>query len=91
MKDTVYLTIEVSFDTKEESRLVHDSLLPEIMDHDFDRSQIFIEVNELIVTVNIKSQDVAAARANFNSILRWISLVSESTHLIRKKNEIKYS
>jgi tRNA threonylcarbamoyladenosine modification (KEOPS) complex Pcc1 subunit len=91
MKDTVCLTIEVSFDTKEESRLVHDSLLPEIMDHDFDRSQIFIEVNELIVTVNIKSQDVAAARANFNSILRWISLVSESTHLIRKKNEIKYS
>ena len=91
MKPTVCLTIEVSFDTKEESRLMHDSLVPEIMDHDFDRSQVFIELNELKVIVNIKSQDVAAARANFNSILRWISLVSESTHLIPKKNVIKYS
>ncbi|MHA1947387.1 MAG: KEOPS complex subunit Pcc1 [Candidatus Hodarchaeales archaeon] len=91
MKPKICLTIEVSFDSKEESRLVHDSLIPEIMDHDFDRSQVFIEVNELNVIVNIKSQDVAAARANFNSILRWISLVSESTHLITKKNVIKYS
>ncbi len=91
MKPKICLLLKVSFDSKEESKLVHDSLLPEIMDHDFDRSQVSIELNKSQIIVNIKSQDVAAARANINSILRWISLVSESTQLIPKTSVIKYS
>ncbi len=91
MKPKICLIINVSFDSKEEAKLVHDSLAPEIMDHDFDRSQVFIELNKSQLIVNIESQDVTAAKANINSILRWISLVSESTQLITKTSVIKYS
>ena len=67
---------------------MHDSLLPEIVDHDFDRSEVTIELDKSFLIVNIESQDVSAAKANINSILRWISLVSESVQLIPKRNVI---
>lgn len=91
MKPKICFNIIVSFDSEDESKLVHDSLVPEIMDHDFDRSQVFIELNKSRVIVNIESQDVSAAKANINSIMRWISLISESTQLIPKTSVIKYS
>ena len=91
MEPKIGLIVTVNFDSKEESKLVHDSLVPEIMDHDFDRSKISIELVESQIVVNIKSQDVTAAKANINSILRWISLVSESAQLIPKTSVKRYS
>ena len=84
MEPKICLITTVSFDSKEESKLVHDSLIPEILDHDFDRSQVSIELDGSQIIINIKSQDIPAAKANINSIMRWISLVSESIQLIPK-------
>ncbi len=91
MEPKIHLIITVNFDSKEESKLVHDSLVPEIMDHDFERSQVDIELDGSEITINIKSKDISAAKANINSIMRWISLVSESVQLIPKTTVKRYS
>jgi tRNA threonylcarbamoyladenosine modification (KEOPS) complex Pcc1 subunit len=84
METNICLTISVHLDSIEDSKLVHDSLLPEINDHDFDRSQVSMELDGTQIILNIKSTDIYAAKANINSIMRWISLVSESIQLIPK-------
>ena len=84
MEPKICLITTVSFDSKEESKLVHDSLFPEIMDHNFDRSQVSIELDGALIIIDIKSQDISAAKANINSILKWISLVTESVQVIPK-------
>jgi tRNA threonylcarbamoyladenosine modification (KEOPS) complex Pcc1 subunit len=91
MESKISLIIVVNFDSKEASKLVHDSLIPEFMDHDFDRSQVSIELDGFQITINIKSQDISAARANINSIMRWVSLVTKSVQLIPKTTVKRYS
>lgn len=91
MDPNISLSITIKYDSINEAKLVHDSLIPEIMDHDFDRSKVSIELKELLLMVNIESQDISAAKANINSILRWISLISESTQLLSKRSVIRYS
>jgi len=90
MEPKIYVTITVGLDSKEESKLVHDSLFPEFMDHDFERSKVSIKLVRSKIIINIKSQDISAARANINSIMRWISLVSESIQLIPKTTVKRY-
>ena len=90
MEPKIYIIVTVDFDSKEESKLVHDSLIPEFMDHDFDRSEVSIELDGFQLTINIKSQDISAARANINSIMRWVSLVTKSVQLIPKTTVKRY-
>ena len=91
MEPKITLIIVVNFNSEEVSKLVHDSLVPEFMDHDFDRSQVSIEQDEFQIKINIKSQDISAARANINSIMRWVSLVTKSVQLIPKTTVKRYS
>jgi len=84
MEPKILILIKVNFDSTEESKLVHDSLIPEIMDHDFERSRASIKLDGYQIRINIKSLDIIAAKANINSIIRWISLVSDSVQLIQK-------
>jgi tRNA threonylcarbamoyladenosine modification (KEOPS) complex Pcc1 subunit len=37
------------------------------------------------IVITITSNDITAAKANFNAIMRWISVVSEAIQLIPKK------
>ena len=67
----------MKFDSKDQPRIVYESLLPEIEEHDFERSQISIDVkNETELCVKIIAQDINAAKANINSVLNWISTIS---------------
>ena len=91
MEPNISLEIKVNFDSKEESKLVHDSLYPEILDHDFERSRVSMELNRSQIIINTTSQDISASKANINSIMRLISLVSESHQLITKTTVKRYS
>lgn len=84
MESKIQMTIDVQFNSKMDSKLIHDALIPEIIDHDFERSQISLELDGSHVIINITSQDIPAAKANMNSVMRLISLVSESIQLIPK-------
>ena len=84
MEPTIQMIIDVQFNSKSDSKLIHDTLIPEIIDHDFERSQISLEQKGSHVIINITSLDIAAAKANMNSVMRLVSLVSESIQLIPK-------
>ena len=85
MDRKVHLTTSVKFGSREEAKIVFEAIFPEIQDHSFDRSQVsmVVETNEIRITIT--SNDIPAAKANINAILRWISVVNESIQLIPKK------
>ena len=91
MEPKICLIITISFDSEEESKLVYNSLVPEFMDLDFDRSRVSIQIDGIQIIINIKSQDLYAAKANIHSIIPWVSLVSESIQLIQKTTVKRYS
>ena len=84
MEAKIHMKIDVQFNSKTDSKLIYDTLLPEITDHDFERSQISIELDGSCLILDIVSQDTSAAKANINSVLRLVSLVSESIELVPK-------
>ena len=85
MVEDIKFQIEVKFETSEEANIIYESLLPEVDDHRFDRSQVSININSSTLIFNITSVDISAAKANTNTILRWISVVSESINFVTKK------
>ncbi len=85
MEKKIHLTTSVQFDSSEEAKIIFDAIFPEIEDHRFERSQVSMTVNINTIIITITSHDIPAAKANFNAILRWISVVNESIQLIPKK------
>ena len=85
MEDKIQLKISIKFETAEDAKISYQAILPEIEDHRFDRSQVSLNVTNETIDIVITSSDIPAAKANFNAILRWISVVNESIQLIPKK------
>ncbi len=85
MKNRVSIKTTVQLDSLDEADFMYNSLIPEVKDHHFERSQILMELegSSLIFTVN--SLDITAAKANISSVLRWISLVTELIQIIPEK------
>ncbi|PWI49694.1 hypothetical protein CEE45_00775 [Candidatus Heimdallarchaeota archaeon B3_Heim] len=85
MESKISIETVIQLDSPEEAKFIYESLIPEVNDHHFERSQILLrlETNSLIMTVN--SQDITAAKANISSMLKWITLVSELIQIIPKK------
>lgn len=85
MVEDIKLQIEVKFETSEEAGIIYESLLPEINDHRFDRSQVSVTFTSSKLIFEITSIDLSAAKANINTIFRWIDVVSESISFVTKK------
>jgi tRNA threonylcarbamoyladenosine modification (KEOPS) complex Pcc1 subunit len=85
MVEDIKLKIEVKFETSEEAGIIYESLLPEINDHRFDRSQVSVAFTSSKLIFKITSIDISAAKANINTIFRWIDAVSESINFVTKK------
>ncbi len=75
----------VKFETSDLAKIVYDSILPEVNDHRFERSKMFIKLNSANIKFNITSRDISAAKANINTIFRWIGVISESINFVSKK------
>ena len=85
MDTKVHLSTSVRFRSQEVAMIVFESINPEIEDHKFERSRISMEIKTDTIIIIITSTDIPAAKANFNAIIRWISVVSEAIHLVPKK------
>jgi tRNA threonylcarbamoyladenosine modification (KEOPS) complex Pcc1 subunit len=83
--EKINLSTTVRFKSQDEAIIIFESIYPEIEDHKFDRSRIFMDLKTDTIIITITSNDIPAAKANFNAIMRWISVVSEAIQLIPKK------
>ncbi|MHA2074558.1 MAG: KEOPS complex subunit Pcc1 [Candidatus Hodarchaeales archaeon] len=77
MKTDLEMHLSIQFDSEHESQIVFTSLQPEIQEHDFDRSKVSITQSNRKIVIYISAQDLNAAKATINSVLRWISTASE--------------
>ena len=85
MDNKIHLSTSVRFRSHDEAIIIFESIYPEIEDHKFDRSRISMDIETDTIVITITSNDIPAAKANFNAIMRWISVVSEAIQLIPKK------
>ncbi|MFX0088208.1 MAG: KEOPS complex subunit Pcc1 [Candidatus Hodarchaeota archaeon] len=76
MNNKLIVHFSIHFDSEYESQIIFTSLLPEIQEHDFERSQVSIFLKKSKINVKIQAQDLNAAKATINSLLRWISTTS---------------
>jgi tRNA threonylcarbamoyladenosine modification (KEOPS) complex Pcc1 subunit len=78
MDNKLEFFISINFDSEDITNLVYQSILPEIQSHRYDRSQVSLLEKKQKIVVIIKAQDVSAANASISSILRWISMITET-------------
>ena len=78
MEEKFRFEFSINFDEKYLAVIVYQSLYPEVQEHSFERSKIYLELKEKIIVVKINARDLIAAKASINSILRWISATTES-------------
>jgi tRNA threonylcarbamoyladenosine modification (KEOPS) complex Pcc1 subunit len=74
----------VNFDSDKETKIVYSSLIPEIDRHHFERSEVSIKIRAKKLVINITAQDVNSAKASINSILQWISTITETLGVVAK-------
>lgn len=85
MENKIEIIISIQFDSEEEMEIIFTSLKPEIQEHDFERSQVSFSLKNLTLTLNVKSQDMNAAKATINSVLGWISTTSGVLNSLSKQ------
>lgn len=85
MKTTLDMHLSIQFDSEHEAQIIIASLQPEIQEHDFDRSKVSISQNKGKIIIHIAAQDLNAAKATINSVLRWISTTTEVINTFSKQ------
>jgi tRNA threonylcarbamoyladenosine modification (KEOPS) complex Pcc1 subunit len=85
MENKIEIIISIQFDSEDELKIIFTSLKPEIQEHDFERSQVSFSLKNLILTLNIKAQDMNAAKATINSVLGWISTTTGVLNSLSKQ------
>jgi tRNA threonylcarbamoyladenosine modification (KEOPS) complex Pcc1 subunit len=85
MTDRFYFTVSIHFDTAEETRIIHQALLPEFTAVQFERSKTEISLNGKgsVMKINIAAQDGTACRAAVNMVLRWVKSCSEVMQILK--------
>ncbi len=85
MKSNIEIHLSIQFDSEHEAQIVIASLQPEIQEHDFDRSKVSISQKKGKIIIYIAAQDLNAAKATINSVLRWISATNEVINIFSKQ------
>jgi tRNA threonylcarbamoyladenosine modification (KEOPS) complex Pcc1 subunit len=67
-----------NFDSKEEARIISESLNPEIK-NSIPKTSIEVSLNDKIFSLKIESSDISSLRAACNSYLRWIKTALDVT------------
>ncbi|UCG04470.1 MAG: KEOPS complex Pcc1-like subunit [Candidatus Heimdallarchaeota archaeon] len=75
----------IRYDSEEEARIIFTSLMPEIQEQRFERSKATVELKAQKIEINIVAQDINAAKATINSILRWISSTTKALLILSKQ------
>lgn len=83
-KSVVNLGLEIITLSPEVAQIIHKAILPEINSFSSKRSIVNFKVKENILTIKIESNDVSAARASINGILRWIKMSSKLFEVFSK-------
>jgi len=85
MNSKLDILFSIYFDSENESKIIFTSLMPEIQEHDFERSQVSISLKNSKIRIKIQAQDFNAAKATINSVLRWISTTSRVISTVSKQ------
>ena len=70
--------ITLQFASKELSRIMHKTLLPEAKKSTTSRSKASLKFDGKKLTIYVEAEDTSAFRAALNSYLRWAALVKDT-------------
>ncbi|MDR2624582.1 MAG: hypothetical protein LBC39_08505 [Methanobrevibacter sp.] len=69
--------ITIDFDSRREVDIIYNAIYLELKTASDYRSKVDIEIEDRMMTIFIKSQDMTSFRASMNSIIKWIKLSYE--------------
>lgn len=79
MIESIEILLEINFASIDDSKEMFEVINPEVLDLNFDRSKVTIELEERIILLKISANDLNSALANVNSFLKWINLSNSAS------------
>ena len=83
MRNNFKLCISIQYDSEDEARIIFSSLIPEMQENHFDRSETSMVLKSQKIEISIMAKDFNAAKATISSILRWVSSTTKALNLIK--------
>jgi tRNA threonylcarbamoyladenosine modification (KEOPS) complex Pcc1 subunit len=74
----------IQYDSEDQAKIIYTSLIPEMQERHFDRSEASIGLKAQEIEVNVIAQDINAAKATISSLLRWISSTTQTLSTLSK-------
>ncbi|MHA1972352.1 MAG: KEOPS complex subunit Pcc1 [Candidatus Hodarchaeales archaeon] len=71
--------------SREAAKIVYNSLLPETILENFDRSCVSLTLRDNKLVLKIDAKDITAAKASIHSTFRWISASSDIIRTFSKE------
>ncbi|MFX0182971.1 MAG: KEOPS complex subunit Pcc1 [Candidatus Hodarchaeota archaeon] len=87
MDEKFEFVFSIHCDSTKNAQIIYLSLSPEVKDHRFERSKVSLKLKTKKIIFNVSAQDFNAAKASINSILRWISSISETLNLLSEESQ----
>ncbi|MBU4536284.1 MAG: hypothetical protein KKF16_10885 [Euryarchaeota archaeon] len=76
-------TVEINVDSEQESRVIFDSLSPELESSPSSRATMKMDREGSTLYLKIHARDAPSFRASLNSSIRWIILSLEMLNLLK--------
>ncbi len=80
--DYVEHNIKIHFDSKNQAKIIYDSVLLEFETSPDYRSHMDLDLDGDNIIINIKANDATSYRASINSAIKWINLALEVNNLV---------
>ena len=75
--NTILSEVILNFHDPKITKIIEDSLKPEIAMDIGQRAETSIKRNKEIIKIDISAPDVSSLRASINSLLRWMSMIQK--------------
>lgn len=76
-------TVEINMDSEQESRVIFESLSPELESSPSSRANMKMDREGSTLYLKIHARDAPSFRASLNSSIRWIILSLEMLNLLK--------
>ncbi len=80
--DYVEHNIKIHFESKNQAKIIYDSVLLEFETSPDYRSHMDLDLDGDNIIINIKANDATSYRASINSAIKWINLALEVNNLV---------
>jgi KEOPS complex subunit Pcc1 len=78
---------EFEFDLGNKTRIIHESLLPELGE-DYQRTRTTLELRDDVLVLSVEANDLISMRAALNGWLRLIRISSEMSSIMNSDTQV---